>query len=296
MPPRHVRVACGLCPCTRLPTAGRPLATAPRRRFGNASSPRPPLVMIPGVGATLTGWGVTLLRELAQEQEVIVLDNRGQGFSKVGGALRAARRAIAVRACIAQGGAVQNGLVTSARISGDCNAPCPARLSSPTSDPQDLAPEEPLSILGMANDTMEFMSALGLERPNVLGWSMGGMLALALAATHGADVGDVIVVAVRGLRRDRAALRAVCIFLLAALKYGSKHLLMLCIALQQCIRVLAGSCVKQGARGVQRASSALPVTLLPSPPPRLAAHRAARGAGSPSCPARRSGPSSAAGQ
>ncbi len=48
--------------------------------------------------------------------------------------------------------------------------------------------------MGMANSTLELINALGLEEPNLLGWSMGGMVATALAALHGPQVGRVVVV------------------------------------------------------------------------------------------------------
>jgi pimeloyl-ACP methyl ester carboxylesterase len=42
----------------------------------------------------------------------------------------------------------------------------------------------PLTIDAMADQTAALISALGLARPNVLGWSMGGMIAQALAVLH----------------------------------------------------------------------------------------------------------------
>src|ERR1700722_7127386 len=42
----------------------------------------------------------------------------------------------------------------------------------------------PLTIDAMADQTSALISALGLGRPDVLGWSMGGMIAQALAVLH----------------------------------------------------------------------------------------------------------------
>ena len=52
---------------------------------------------------------------------------------------------------------------------------------------------EPLTIQGMANDTMEFINALNLTRPTVFGYSMGGMIATDLVAEYGPYLGLVIV-------------------------------------------------------------------------------------------------------
>lgn len=47
------------------------------------TSPRPPLLMVPGAATSITSWGMELLRALAEEQEVIIFSHRGQGFSEV---------------------------------------------------------------------------------------------------------------------------------------------------------------------------------------------------------------------
>jgi pimeloyl-ACP methyl ester carboxylesterase len=46
----------------------------------------------------------------------------------------------------------------------------------------------PLTIDAMADQTSALIDTLGLGRPNVLGWSMGGMIAQALALLHPAQV------------------------------------------------------------------------------------------------------------
>jgi pimeloyl-ACP methyl ester carboxylesterase len=52
-----------------------------------------------------------------------------------------------------------------------------------------------LSITAMANQTSALISALRLRRPAVLGWSMGGMIAQALAVSHPAQVSRLILAA-----------------------------------------------------------------------------------------------------
>ena len=53
----------------------------------------------------------------------------------------------------------------------------------------------PLTIDAMANQTAALIKALGLERPDVLGWSMGGMIAQALAVEHPSLVGRLVLCA-----------------------------------------------------------------------------------------------------
>ncbi len=52
-----------------------------------------------------------------------------------------------------------------------------------------------LSITAMASQTSALISALRLRRPAVLGWSMGGMIAQALAVSHPAQVSRLILAA-----------------------------------------------------------------------------------------------------
>lgn len=40
-------------------------------------------MLIPGFGSTLSGWPLDLLAQLAAGQEVVLVDNRGQGFTQV---------------------------------------------------------------------------------------------------------------------------------------------------------------------------------------------------------------------
>ena len=53
----------------------------------------------------------------------------------------------------------------------------------------------PLTIDAMADQTSALISALGLGRPDVLGWSMGGMIAQALAVRHPAQVRRLVLAA-----------------------------------------------------------------------------------------------------
>ncbi|KDD74451.1 hypothetical protein H632_c1303p0, partial [Helicosporidium sp. ATCC 50920] len=52
-------------------------------RFGNHSLGNPALVMVPGFGSTMSSWPLRMLETLAETQEVVIMDNVGQGFSTV---------------------------------------------------------------------------------------------------------------------------------------------------------------------------------------------------------------------
>ena len=53
----------------------------------------------------------------------------------------------------------------------------------------------PLTVSAMAEQTSAFISALGPERVDVLGWSMGGMIAQALTVAHPAQVDRLVLAA-----------------------------------------------------------------------------------------------------
>lgn len=53
----------------------------------------------------------------------------------------------------------------------------------------------PVTVSAMAAQTSAFITALHLGRPDVLGWSMGGMIAQALAVTHPGQVHHLILCA-----------------------------------------------------------------------------------------------------
>jgi pimeloyl-ACP methyl ester carboxylesterase len=60
---------------------------------------------------------------------------------------------------------------------------------------QTAALPSPLTITAMANQASALITTLGLGRTAVLGWSMGGMIAQALAALHPAQVSKLILAA-----------------------------------------------------------------------------------------------------
>jgi pimeloyl-ACP methyl ester carboxylesterase len=60
---------------------------------------------------------------------------------------------------------------------------------------QTAALTSPLTITAMANQASALITALRLGRPAVLGWSMGGMIAQALAVLHPAQVSRLILAA-----------------------------------------------------------------------------------------------------
>lgn len=53
-------------------------------------------------------------------------------------------------------------------------------------------PDVPLSVPLMARDTAALIQALGLKRPTVAGWSMGGEIAITMAALHLGRVGRIV--------------------------------------------------------------------------------------------------------
>ena len=57
------------------------------------------------------------------------------------------------------------------------------------------SPLSPLTITAMAAQTSAFISALGLGRVDVLGWSMGGMVAQALTVVHPSQVSRLVLAA-----------------------------------------------------------------------------------------------------
>lgn len=155
----------------------------------------------------MTAWGVKLLQGLAARQELVVLDFRGQGLSKVGtagavcfyccarlpGAGAAKGGPAALAACVQLRGAhlravsfvwrstqpllpgsgskagSQDGRAAQLRMYC-CSVFAAPHATVPGCIPhmQDLDPTAELSVEGMAADIIEFMNATGLERPNVL--------------------------------------------------------------------------------------------------------------------------------
>jgi 3-oxoadipate enol-lactonase len=56
------------------------------------------------------------------------------------------------------------------------------------------APDQPYSIAEMADDLANLMDSLQIDSANVLGWSMGGVIAQALAVTHPRRIRKLILV------------------------------------------------------------------------------------------------------
>ena len=52
------------------------------RRFGNAQPASPPLVMLQHFRGNLDNWDPALVDRLAQDREVVLVDNRGVGGSR----------------------------------------------------------------------------------------------------------------------------------------------------------------------------------------------------------------------
>jgi pimeloyl-ACP methyl ester carboxylesterase len=67
--------------------------------------------------------------------------------------------------------------------------------SSTTPSPSATSPAASPTITAMANQASALISALGLGRTAVLGWSIGGMIAQALAVLHPAQVSRLVLAA-----------------------------------------------------------------------------------------------------
>lgn len=99
----------------------------------------PPLLLITGYGGTIDSWDTQFVDALAQQHQVITLDNAGIGKSD--------------------------------------------RLPAP------------LTIDAMADQTSALIDALRLGRTDVLGWSMGSMIAQALAVLHPSQLRRLVLCA-----------------------------------------------------------------------------------------------------
>lgn len=59
----------------------------------------------------------------------------------------------------------------------------------------DLMPTAPITMEGMSQDVVDFIEALDLdEKPNLMGWSMGGMVTLTTAALRGDAINKAVVI------------------------------------------------------------------------------------------------------
>jgi len=57
----------------------------------------------------------------------------------------------------------------------------------------DADPEEENTILGYADSTVDLIDALGLEQPDILGWSLGGFITLTLVTSFPEAVNRVVL-------------------------------------------------------------------------------------------------------
>jgi proline iminopeptidase len=117
------------------------------RLIGSAHNPA--LLMIQGLGMQMTDWPGALLTALSQHRRVILFDNRDYGrSSSCGPAIDPTLR----------------------------EADYPFAPVSPA--------KAPYSLHDMAADALGLMDALRIERADVLGFSMGGMIAQIMAARY----------------------------------------------------------------------------------------------------------------
>ena len=98
-----------------------------------------PLLMIPGLSATMDMWSPRFLDNLSGRFNIVLFDNRGMGESSAG--------------------------------------------------------TEEFDIDRFADDTASLMDALNIERAHVLGWSMGGDVALSFAVRHPEKLDRLIIYA-----------------------------------------------------------------------------------------------------
>lgn len=94
--------------------------------------------MVAGSGATLGIWTPDLLKTLAEDQQVIIFDNRGIG------------------------------------------------LSTDSQEAEHTADSYAESTVGLIN-------ALGLDQPDILGWSMGGFITLTIAVKYANMIHNVVL-------------------------------------------------------------------------------------------------------
>ena len=103
------------------------------RRIGNGR----PLAVLNGFAATSADWDPSFIDALASSNELILIDNRGIGFS------------------------TDNG--------------------------------RPFDVEQLADDAARVIEVLGIERTNLLGWSMGGFIAQTLALQHPSRISKLIL-------------------------------------------------------------------------------------------------------
>jgi pimeloyl-ACP methyl ester carboxylesterase len=103
------------------------------RRIGNGR----PLAVLNGFAATSADWDPSFIDALASSNELILVDNRGIGFS------------------------TDNG--------------------------------RPFDVEQLADDAARVIEVLGIERTNLLGWSMGGFIAQTLALQHPSRINKLVL-------------------------------------------------------------------------------------------------------
>jgi pimeloyl-ACP methyl ester carboxylesterase len=118
----------------------------------------PPLVLLNGYAATTLDWDPRFLAALAEQFEVVCPDYRGMGDSPLGDVA---------------------GLPTDARAA----------------DVEGLGDVAGLTIDALAADVEALLDALAIGRAPVVGWSMGGFVAQALALRAPARVGALVLLA-----------------------------------------------------------------------------------------------------
>ncbi|MEM6789718.1 MAG: alpha/beta hydrolase [Myxococcota bacterium] len=132
---------------------GVPMATADVGRGIHleyeTSGEGPPLVLIMGIGAQLIWWPSGFVERLARRYRVIVFDNRDVGLST--------------------------------KLEGAEPPPVGRMIARALAGAEVGAP---YSLVDMADDTAGLLDHLGLDDAHVLGVSMGGMVAQALAVAH----------------------------------------------------------------------------------------------------------------
>lgn len=126
----------------------------------------PPLVLVMGLGGQLTDWPPDLVDRLAERFRVIRLDNRDIGLSSL--------------------------------VDGPVPGPWSTLLASITGRRRRAA----YRLADMAGDVVGLLDHLGIESANVVGVSMGGMIAQQLAIDHPGRVASLVsIMSTTGDRR-----------------------------------------------------------------------------------------------
>ncbi|MDE1173782.1 MAG: alpha/beta hydrolase [Parvibaculaceae bacterium] len=114
-----------------------------------------PVLLIQGLGMQLVDWPQPFIEALAQRYRVITFDNRDCGLST------------------SFGPAFEPDAMARGR-----------RLFAGQGEPASDTPPAPYTLFDMADDAVHLMDRLGLKACHLIGFSMGGMIAQIVAATH----------------------------------------------------------------------------------------------------------------